>query len=321
MKRMVFPVLGWTLCLVAAVCAETAQKPADNAALRYWMAFAQMNNSQISPSDLLRMDAMINRGLPWDEEKFGSFVAQNRAAIETMIRGTSLPYCEWGVESNLGPEAPIEYVPKARTMARLNSLYGMRLEATGHEDGAVRAAIAGIRFAQHLSENASFIGTLIAQSALIPHLKFATQLSRHGHLSAENESVLRHAVRALPEGAFDWSAAARVEGVTLHSVFANLAHANNPKSTYEKWFGDVTSNFHVPTQKELAALDHAWTDYANLLGLPPQEAQDQLPTLQKEIANLDPVLRVGMPDPAHMVAARAELIKAQHATAEALGIQ
>jgi hypothetical protein len=320
MKRIV-SLVSCMLCLASSLCAQTAQKPADNAALRYWMAFAQMKDAQLANGDLLRMDSLINSGSPWDEQKFGAFVEQNEPAIETMIRGTSLPYCEWGVETNLGPEAPIEYVVKARALARLNTLYGMRLAATGHEDEAVRSVVAGIRFAEHLSENASFLGTLVASVTLTPELKFAAQLGKSGRLSPQDRSSLSNAVRSLPEGAFDWSHAALEEKEAIHIGWANFLHRKDPKAEYAKWFGDSAPKFHVPTEKEMAALDHAWDDYANLLKLAPEQAEAQLPQLKKEIVALDPVLQIGMPDPEHLVAARTKVIKAQQETAEALGIR
>jgi len=83
--------------LSATAIADSTQKAADNAALRYWMAFAQMNDSQISHADAMRMDAIINSGSAWEEKRFGPIVEQNKAVIETMIRGSQLPYCDWGL--------------------------------------------------------------------------------------------------------------------------------------------------------------------------------------------------------------------------------
>src|SRR5277367_5705269 len=120
MKR-IFAALLFTITIaVSNSAAQPAPKPADNAALRYWMAFAEMNDSPISAEDAARMDAIVTGKAPWDEQKFGPLVEQNKDAIETMIRGTQLPYCEWGGEYNLGPDAPMAYLAKARALARLD---------------------------------------------------------------------------------------------------------------------------------------------------------------------------------------------------------
>jgi hypothetical protein len=155
------------------------------------MAFAQMRDSQISPADAVRMNAMINGGSPWEEKQFGPVVEQNKAAIETMIRGSGLPYCEWGLETDLGPDTPVEYVPKAAALARLNNMYSMRLASGGDHQGAVRSTIAGIHFAQHLAENGSFLGALTAKTALIPALMQAQRLAATNQLPSQDRAALR----------------------------------------------------------------------------------------------------------------------------------
>lgn len=309
------------IALSAAAIADSAQPPADNAALRYWMAFAQMNDSQISHADVVRMDAIINSGSAWEEKRFGPIIEQNKTAIETLIRGSRLPYCDWGLESELGPQTPIEYVPKARALARLNNMYAIRLAATGDYHGAVRSTIAGIRFAQHLAENGSFLGALTAKSALIPALIQAERSAEGNRIPADDLASLRQAVSALPEGGFDWSSAARSEGRALHSLMEKMSGAN-ARSLFEQWFGTAPgAGFHAPTKAEIDQLDRVMEAYAKLLSLPPGQGEAQMPALQKQIADLDPASRTGVPNPARMLAARTEIVKAQHRAKEALKLQ
>jgi len=318
MKKLLRIMLCLLIALSATAIADSAQKPADNAALRYWMAFAQMNDSQIAHADAMRMDAMINSGSAWDEQQFGPIVQQNKAAVETMIRGSRLPYCDWGLESELGPETPIEYAPKARALARLNNMYSIRLASTGDYHGSARSSIAGIRFAQHLAENGSFLGTLTAKSALIPALIQAERLAASNRMSADDLASLRQALRALPEGGFDWSSAARAEGKALHSLLTTMSGAN-ARSLYERWFGAAPeAGFHAPTKAEIDQMDRVMESFAKLLGMPPEQAEAQLPPLQKQIAALDPTSRNGVPNPARMLAARTEIVKAQRRVKEAL---
>jgi hypothetical protein len=125
---------------------------------------------------------------------------------------------------------------------------------------------------------------------------------------------------ALPEGGFDWSFAAREEGTALHSVLTEIANSRNPKTIYEKWFGDGgDAGFQVPTPKELDQLDHVMTRYAQLLSMPPERAELQLAGFQNEIARLDNTSRAGIPNPARMLAQRAAIVKAQNAAIAALG--
>ncbi len=320
MKRTIVIVLAMIGILSIPAVAQHSSRPANNAALRYWMAFAEMNDSPISAEDAAQMDAIVNGKAPWDEQKIGPLVEQNREAIETMIRGTRLPHCEWGIEYDLGPDAPIAYLPKARALARLNGLYAKRLANSGDYDSAVRATVAGIRFAHHLAENASFLGTLTAKAALIPQLQQAQQMAASGRLSAAQLANLRFAVKALPESAFDWSNAARLEGDGMHRALVTLSHAADPKALYQEWFGSPPADFRVPGDTELSELQRMMVVYAKLLELPPDAAQSQLPALQKQIAGLDAVSRMAIPNPARVIGARAEVISAQRKAAEVLGV-
>ena len=321
MKKFLLITVSFFTALSAAAVADSAQRPADNAALRYWMAFAQLNDSQISHAEAIRMDAMINSGSAWDEKQFGPIVEQNKAAIETMIRGSRLPYCEWGLETELGPETPIEYVPKARALARLNNMYSMHLASTGDYHGAARSTVAGIRFAQHLAENGSFLGALTAKSALIPALMQAERIAASNRIRADDLAALQQAVSALPEGGFDWSSATRAEGRALHAALATMTGAS-ARSLYEKWFGSAPdAGFHPPTKTEIEQLDRVWESYARLLGMPPDQGETQLLALQKQIDDLDQTSKIGIPNPARILAARTEIVKAQRRVKEALKIQ
>jgi hypothetical protein len=319
--RRVIILLSAIAALTLPAAAREANRPADNAALRYWMAFAQMNDVPISAEDAVRMDAIVAGKAPWDEEKFGPLVEQNKAAIDTMIRGAHLPYCEWGIEYDLGPDAPSAHLPKARALARLNRLYAERLASTGDYDAAIRATVAGIRFSQHMAENASFLGVLTAKVALMAHLNEVQQLAASGHLSSAQLATLRAEMKALPEGGFDWENAAHLEGGAMHDAMLTLSRASDPRALYQTWFGNPPpAGFQVPGPQQIAELDRTTTFYTKLLGMSPDAAKARLPALQKQIENLDAVSRMAVPNPARMIAARAEIINVQHATAEALGV-
>ena len=317
MKRTIV----FIVCVVGMISSSAvAQKPSDNAALRYWMAFAEMKDSPITAEDATRMDAIISGKAPWDEEKFGPLVEQNKEAVETMIRGTKLPYCEWGIEYDLGPEAPVAHLLKARVLARLDRLYAERLASSGDYDGSIRATIAGIRFAQHLVMNASFLGALTAKTALVTQLEEVTQLATSGRLSSAQLATLRASVQSLPEGGFRWQSTAFTEGWAIRRSMTALSDAADPKTLYQAWFGNpAPETFRAPSYKDKDDLDHVMALYGKLLGMPTDIANAQLPALQKQIAALNPVIQMAIPNPARIIAARTDVIKAQHEAAEALG--
>ena len=76
---------------------------------------------------------------PWDRSQTwaDSPGCQNGEAIRTLQRATQLPECDWGLEYSRGVRAAIPYVSRARVIARLNQLAGMRAMAKGDSQAAV----------------------------------------------------------------------------------------------------------------------------------------------------------------------------------------
>ena len=118
-----------TLCCAPAVPA--AAQDTQNAALGYWMAFAQMK-----------------------EPPSGSFgpdlIDANAAALATLRRASRGGFCDWGIDYELGPNAPIAHLPKARALAQLNSAAAVQSISRGQSDEAVAAWVTGMRFALHI---------------------------------------------------------------------------------------------------------------------------------------------------------------------------
>ena len=78
-----------------------------NAALRYWLAFADIQDppTDKATADLLEKAAAGEAA--WDEPKLGPILDKNETAIWKMQRATKLPECDWGLEYDLGPRASI----------------------------------------------------------------------------------------------------------------------------------------------------------------------------------------------------------------------
>src|SRR5882762_9972186 len=84
-------ILIFCILTAATAPAHDVYRTADNAALRYWMAFALMNDAPISKESTARLDAILAGTSPWDEQQFGPLLDHNKEALDTMIRGTRLP--------------------------------------------------------------------------------------------------------------------------------------------------------------------------------------------------------------------------------------
>lgn len=192
-----------------------AQQPAGNAALRYWMAFAVLQDPPADTATAELVQRVAAGSAPWDESRLGAILDANAEALAIMRRGSMLGSCDWGIEYELGPGAPINHVAKARVLGRLNVLSGMRLAARGQLAEAVDAWLAGLRFSQHLARGGTLISLLSANAFLIPSLSALASAASQRQLNAEQRKQIESAVRGLPETGFDWADAMRREGDAL----------------------------------------------------------------------------------------------------------
>jgi len=207
------------LFLAMSVGAPAQQKThlGDNAALRYWSAFAEMQDAMISDDQAKELNLVLTGNAPYDDAKYKDLVEKNRPALETMARGTALQNCDWGMDYPLGSDTPVEFVRKGLTLGRLNALYAMQLIRTGNEEGAAHALAAGLRFSHDIANGGTLFASAAATHLLTFHLTTIATLNL-GALSPATRSALRQAVVQLgPEG-FDWRANVKRELEILHGL-------------------------------------------------------------------------------------------------------
>jgi len=202
------------LLLATPASVETAQprvKLGENAALRYWSAFAQMQDSAVTAEQAKGLNLILDGSAPYDDLKYKDLVEKNQPALETMIRGTALPNCDWGIEYALGPDAPVDYVRKALEMGRLNVLYVFHLLIVGDKDGAVRVLAAGVRFSHDVANGGTLFATVVAKDLLAAHLR-AMEFGLHvtGFSSAQKSALQKALTQLGPEG-LDWQSAVKRE--------------------------------------------------------------------------------------------------------------
>jgi len=210
-----FTAVAGAICLLS-VTVHTQQPPqpqAVNAALRYWMAFAVLQDPSASAATADLLARVAEGSAPWDEGRLGAILDANAQSLDIMERASALRSCDWGLEYELGPNAPIPHLARARVLGRLAVLSGMRLAARGQISEAVDRWLAAIRFSRHLAQGGTLISLFSAQSILVPTLRaLANETSR---LSADSRANVAAVVRMLPETAFDWPDAMRLEESVL----------------------------------------------------------------------------------------------------------
>jgi len=234
------------LCAVAPPGSLFAQQNAQlgvNAALRYWSAFAEMQDSAISDQQAKELNAILDGTAPYDDLKYKDLVAANRSAVETMARGTTIPNCDWGVDYALGPHAPVEYVRKALTLGRLNVLYAFHLLQNGDKDAAVHALAVGVLFSHDVANGGTLFATLVAKNLLVTHLRGMEFALHVEQLSASQKSVLQKALSQLGPDPLDWQAAVKHEFEVPVSGLDTKASAALAQiaSAYESMFNDPSA--------------------------------------------------------------------------------
>ena len=190
-------------------------KLGDNAALRYWAAFSEMQDWATTPQNAKELRAILDGTAPYDDLKYKDLVAKNEPALQVMQRGTTLRNCDWGLDYGLGPDTPVEYVRKALELGRLNVLYAFHQMTNGDKDGAVRTLAAGMHFAHDVAQGGSLFATLVAKDLLESHFQTAEFAMRAG-IATEQLAVLRKAVAQAGREGLDWESAIRLEMAALN---------------------------------------------------------------------------------------------------------
>jgi hypothetical protein len=200
--------------LLVATSLPYAQQKAglgDNAALRYWSAFAEMQDAAITDEQVRALRSIFDGTGSYDDQKFKDLVDKNIRALETMARGASLSKCDWGLEYQIGPDFPMDYPVKAVALARLNVLYGFHLLSRGDKEGAVRTLVAGLRFSGDIGNGGTMFPLLVAEDSLLNHLRAMAFALRTADLTAQQRWVLSKAVAQLGPEPLDWQSAIRRE--------------------------------------------------------------------------------------------------------------
>lgn len=222
--------------------AQQNLKAADNAALRYWSAFAQMQDSGITEQQAKEAHAILEGTAPYDDSKYRELVEKNKPALETMVRGTALPYCDWGVEMQLGDKAPVDYARKAALLGRLNVFYVFHLLINHDKDGAVRALQAGLRFSHDVSNGGTLFATVVSKGLIVAHLKAVAGAVHVGELSAAQRSALQKSVEQLGTDGLDWPSAMKRELAIVRLEDSRVASARDKiAASYARLFSNPST--------------------------------------------------------------------------------
>jgi hypothetical protein len=281
-------------------CASIAQikLPLEtrNAALRYWMAFADL---QDPPADKATQDLLEKTAAgesAWNEAKLGPILDRNMQAIQEMQRATKLPECDWGLEYSRGARASVAQLTRARVLARLNTLYGMRMMAKGQTQGAIESWLDGVRFSRHLAQGGTLIFKLVARVALLSDFRALTSAGEGGHLQTTQKTEIATAIRSLPAYVLNWSEALGLEEAVFESAVQEMRQSKYPAAVYEDLNGEPPpANFSLPPEKDVVGFRSVIVQAQLALRLPPGEARERLGHIQKQVAQFGDFFQRAVP--------------------------
>lgn len=198
---------------------------ANNAALRYYAAFAELQDFPVTNEQAQQLNGTVEGSIPYDDSKLHDLVQKNRSALELMTRGASLSSCDWGLDYDLGENTPVDYARNALALGRLNVLYVAHLQAVHDSAGAVSELVAGLRFSHDVANGGSLFATVVAKDLLAQHLRMVRAVIGTP-LSDSQKNELERAVAALGADGLDWESALRKEMDVLQEHFASNASAS-----------------------------------------------------------------------------------------------
>jgi hypothetical protein len=292
--------------MTGALSQTPALRNERNAALRYWMAFALMKDSAADKTTAELLESTAAGKTSWNEGRLGPILDANHQALKIMQRGTELPTCDWGLEYELGPAVPIAHLAKARVMARLNTLAGMRLAARGQMSQAIDTWLAGVRFSRHIAEGGSLVSLLTARAALISNLQALKQDLSNAPVTQMDRIKIQTALRALPETGFDWPSGLQLEQSALETFVHQLSIAADPKTYYRSMFSGP-ADFSVPAASDMAAFRRVMGRAAAALRLSPDDARKPLTDIEESEKSLHPLFKRTIPSLSKINEVRAEI--------------
>lgn len=128
----------------------------DNAALKYWTAFAFL------PFLDKREEVLLEKcdKVPLDAAAL-TLIERSRLSRAYLHHGAKLPRCDWGLEYEEGWDLRLPHVEKALTLARLAALHARHEMEQGHRQAGAEDVADLLKLARHLEMNPMIIPNLV----------------------------------------------------------------------------------------------------------------------------------------------------------------
>ncbi|HLJ87139.1 MAG TPA: hypothetical protein VKZ53_09970 [Candidatus Angelobacter sp.] len=259
-----------------------------NAALAYWMAFANLNDQPTDEKTTKLIDSVLAGSAEWDDANLGPLVHQNEYALTLLHRATQLPDCDWGLDYSQGQATDLGHLPKARALARLNTLLAYRQMAKGDNTGAVETLLSGLRFAQDMSRGTSLIGALSAKTTLLADLRLLTKAVESGSPSSSSLAKIGAALKAEPVEGLDWISSIKFEIWADKDALKSFVEATPGEfsSQFRSSFGRDPGAVTQPTAADLAKFQTTMNDVADAFRLPTGQTAERIEQIQSKVRQM-----------------------------------
>lgn len=158
----VFSIMMLYAALARAQDPGKSARLGENAALRYWTAFAVMPKLDAQQQKLLSAQP----GAEVDAAAAAKLIEDGRNALLYLRRGAAIGPCDWGLPRGDGPYLLLPHLAKARDLGRLASLRARQEMAEGKGAAAVDDAADAMVLARHASSDLTAIISYLVQLAI-----------------------------------------------------------------------------------------------------------------------------------------------------------
>jgi len=171
-----------------AVAAESAEpnELGNNAALKYWKAFAMLPKLEEEDGKLLvkPSECPVN-------ERTRQIVEKAKPSLKLMYKGAKIGPCDWGHDLTEGPNLLLPNIGKARDLARLAALRARVRMADGDADEGTNDLVATLRLAHHVGDHGTTLVETLVDYAM-RNIAIETAASDLGAMTrAQREQLAR----------------------------------------------------------------------------------------------------------------------------------
>ncbi len=272
----------------------TGPKPAGNAALQYWLAFAALNEFTDAEEKLFES---WKSGPPPKEAQ--DRLAADQAALRALRRGAKTAACDWGLYYEDGPGLLLPYLQKARSLARRACLNARAHFEQRQPAEAIEDILATLTLARHVGSDGTMISLLVqfaiesvAIEAAAPYLTGLDRASlkrlQQGLESLPPGGNVKSTLRLEREHMLGWlvrQVKAKVGAETLDKILA-------PDVAFAELLKRAGGRDGI--LKQLQEVEPYYDEMEKILSLPADEQQAQFALLAKK-AETNPFAKMLLP--------------------------